>query len=228
LTWECFNRSMRGAPLLALLLHGASADTQTSQSGCTCFSACARTIDSPFVKMCTTSLANVASNQTCGTFNALRNAYWEACNSTSTESSTASSPAKPLTTFWGMWLHMCASAVGFVSAVYALVGLALVLLLARTARDLHPSAPIKNQLLAGLVRSPLMWLGFVLAGAAHALFPSASLASILSYMYLSMPYAIDASVAITLGFTVAAVALFFAWNRGGGGVRSNLHASVFE
>jgi len=223
---------MTMGPFLLLLLSTAlcaDAITSTSESGCACLSSCARSIDSPFVKMCTTTLAGASSsaNRTCGTYSALRNAFWEACNSTSTESSAPSS-SKPLTTFWGMWLHMCASAVGGVAGVYALVGLALVLRLARSAGDLHSSAPIKNQLIAGLVRSPLMWLGFVLAGAAHGLLPSASLAAIVSYIYLSMPYAIDTSVAIILGFTVAAVALFFAWNRLGGGVRSNLHASVFE
>lgn len=221
--------------LLLLLLPHVHAAIYSTESGCTCLSDCSRTIDSPFVKRCTTSDSPPSSsvNRTCGVFSVLRNAYWDACNSTSGNTTAASSSLDaPLITFWGMWLTMCACAAGIVAGVYALVGLALVVQLARTyyytAQDLHPSAPIKNQLMAGLVRSPLLWLGFVLAGGAHGLLPGASLAAVVAYMYLSMPYAINYSVAIVLGATVAAVALFFAWNRGGGAIRTKLHAAQFE
>ena len=224
----------RALPLLLLLLLPPATDAQalgTAEAGCPCLTACSRTIDSPFVKMCTTTSgpAPPVNSTVCGVFNAIRNAYWEACNTTLTElgASTAVS-FTTLSTFSAMWFYMCAAAVAGVGSVYALVGLALVLLLARTARDPHSPAPIRNLLLAGLVRSPLAWLAFVLAGACHGLLPGALLAAILSFVYLCMPYAIDSAVAITLGLTVAAVALFFACNRGGGEVRSKLHAAIYE
>lgn len=235
---------MRALYALAALLAGARcarALASTSESGCPCISTCSRTIDSPFVKMCTTSegpTANPALNRTCGSYSSIRNAYWEACNITSAacnitsaacaDSTSSALPRVPLTTFADMWKYICVSAGGGVAAVYALVGLALLLLLARTAWDLPSSAPMRGELVAHLVRSPLYWLAFVLVGGLHGFLPGASLAAILSYMYLSMPYAIDSSVAIILGLMVAAVALFFALNRLGGGLRTNRHASAYD
>ena len=222
--------------LIYLLLSPALASPTYSLTGCLCYSDCARTIDSPFNLICDTSVAATPipkfNGTTCGVYNSLHGGYVDYClyNSTAASGASWSSsiPIVTLTTFWGMWLYMCAAAVTGVSVVYALVGLALVLLLVRTARDPHSPAPIKARLTAGLVQSPLAWLAFVLAGACHGLLPGALLAAILSFVYLCMPYAIDSAVAITLGLTVAAVVLFFACNRGGGEVRSKLHASIYE
>ena len=61
-----------------------------------------------------------------------------------------------------------------------------------------------------------------------ALGPLLVIAALLSLVYLSMPYAIDSTVAITLGLSLAAVVVFYAGNRGGGALRTWPHPVEYE
>ena len=190
------------AAAAAALLARARAEVAIP-SGCLCLTACERTIDSPFVPWCVTSRKQTANaTDACGsTWSTSRAAYWSPCavNATSAADGAAAGPSRPLTTFFAMWSYICSAAVAGVAAPYAAAGLFAA---ARGAR-----APLKA----------LLWVpaAAALAGAAHGLLVGAPLAALLALLYLSLPYAIDATVAVALGLAIAALAVFVAVGRDG-------------
>ena len=178
----------------------------TTQLGCQCLNACARSLDlSPFAPECLTYYGRAPpanGTLTCaagafGTYSSLRDAYWDLCTAAAGNLSLAGVGAgvlsAQLTTFSGMFYVMFFSALAGVALAYLLVALALLW----TLRGSVPCA---------VFCLPCM-------GCCHVLLPGAAFAAIVSLVYLSIPYAIDTGVAIVLGLTMAAVLLFFAFNR---------------
>ena len=88
--------------------------------------------------------------------------------------------------------------VGTVAAVYGAAG-------ALAARG--SSTPLKVILWAPAAGAVL--------GALHGLVVGAPFAALLAFFYMALPYAIDVSVAISLGLALAGIAVFFAWSKDG-------------
>jgi hypothetical protein len=178
----------------------------TTQLGCLCLDACARTLDlSPFSPMCLTFRGPALpanGTRTCavggfGTYSALRDAYWDLCTAAAGNASLAGAATDllqtQLTTFGGMFFFMFFSALAGVALAYLLVAAALL------------------WALRGSVPRAVMCLPCM--GCCHVAIPGAVFSAIVSLVYLSIPYAIDLGVAVVLGLTMAAVLLFFAFNR---------------
>ena len=174
--------------------------------GCLCLDACARSLDlSPFAPQCETfrgPVLPINGTLTCpagkfGTYSPLRDAYWDLCTAAASNFTLSDAQvglfAAPLTTFRGMFTYIFFSSVVGTVAAYLLVACALLW----TLRGSVPTAI----------------LCLPLAGCCHVCIPGAVFAAFVSLMYLSIPYAIDSGVAIVLGLTMAAVVLFFAFNR---------------
>ena len=182
-----------------------AADSYTTY-GCLCIGACERTIDSPFIPWCITSRTFNSTTGPCGSvYSTSRAAYWQPCTVNVTGESTGGSSTIvfPLTTFSSMFIYIASPAALGVAAAYGLVGLAAALRGSTT--------PLKTAL----------WLPAAAAaiGGLHGIAVGAPVAALLSLLYLSLPYAIDASVAVALGLSVAALVVFAALSRDGlGGV----------
>lgn len=173
---------------------GCTADNSAvTTSGCPCVGDCLRTLDSLAQPWCTTSQERIpVGTPGCGPqFSPTLQAYWDYCepNVTSTQTSVA------LTTFSGMWTVMTISTVIAMSVVYAFAGC-----------------------MATLLTSPqrtVYWLPCcsALVGACHGVLVGGVTSAILAYMYLSIPYALDSSVAISLGLAVSAFLIYAALGR---------------
>lgn len=192
--------------------------TSTLQTfaSCPCLDYCSRTLDFPFTPVCSTFFgATPPTNQTLcssyGFFSPIRNSWLDYCTVLSVSSTAGYGqggvlPAL-LTDFPSMWLLMFFSTVVGVVGVYVLVGSYFVCRLAGRGKLSRAGV------LSVALRAPPALLTLGLAGFCHAMAPGALFAATVALMYLSIPYAIGSDVAIVLGFTMAAVVLFFAFNR---------------
>jgi hypothetical protein len=199
------------AALLHFLARAARARATSSVTvtgACACLSTCERTLDSPFVPWCVTSYAaslNATDAGACGSFySSSRAGFWAPCTVNVTGQAAgvgASSAFQPLTTFGGMFVYITAAAAGGCAAAYGAVGLMAALR--------GSAAPLRA----------LLWMPATAAaaGALHGVFVGAPAAALLAFLYLSLPYAIDAAVAVALGLTLAAFAVFAAASRAGVG-----------
>jgi hypothetical protein len=193
----------RAAALVSLLLlvrpaAAASIVTEFSTGGCLCLTTCERTIDSPIDPWCITSYN---SSATCGSFSASRGAFWQTCTvgaRTETTASSANPLFFPLKTFRAVFVYVMVTCVGTVAAVYGAAG-------ALAARG--SSTPLKVLLWAPAAGAVL--------GALHGLVVGAPFAALLAFFYMALPYAIDVSVAISLGLALAGIAVFFACSKDG-------------
>ena len=189
--------------LLGLLAGGSEAVDSYSLSGCLCLGECARTIDSPFKPWCVTSRGyNGSATDACGsTYSSARSAYWAYCtvNITNAAAAGVSRIFFPLTTFSSIFLYISVPAAAGVSAAYCFAGL--------VAAFRGSTAPLKTAL----------WLpaAAAAAGALHGIVVGAPTAALIALLYLSLPYAIDAPVAVALGLSISALAVFSAINMDG-------------
>lgn len=195
--------------VLLLCMTNVWADVSYTIGGCECFGLCERTIDSPFVAWCSTTppiAEQPAANLTCPTaaYSRLRGAYWEPC----VQNITGYLPGERiyLTTFRSMWSYMLVSAVATSTIAYCLMGCS-----------------------ASILTSPkrtLLWLPAVsgLMGAGQGFLIGAPAAACLSFIYLTMPYAIERWVAVALGVGLAILASYTALGRTHGR-KNRVHAS---
>lgn len=182
------------ALLLCIFLVNADPPAYTV-SGCDCLSECARTIDSPFTPWCYTSPRPPEDDESivyCGQYSPSRQAYWEECIVPSGAIGTDKNTH--LTTFASMWITMTATTVVTTGAVYLIIGCYASIL---TAQRL------------------LFWFPTVMfaIGTIHSLIFGGFFSVIMSFLYLSIPYAIDLSVGIALGIGMAMIILYRAMGR---------------
>ena len=176
----------------SLIVRGSSISEITT-SGCPCVTPCTRTIDSLAQPWCQTSASPVAASALgCGpSYSPTLQAYWDYCqlNITSTPSDVV------LTTFPEMWSAMTISTVAAMSGVYAVAGCTATML----------TSPQRT----------IYWLPCFSAmiGAFHGIFVGGISAMILAFLYLSIPYALDSSVAVSLGLAVAVFVTYSALGR---------------
>ena len=159
---------------------------------------CGRTIDSPFEPRCIVSRTfNVTGGPCDSEYSTSRAAYWQICTVNVTGASAARTDTFvfPLTTFSLMFFYIALPAAVGVAVAYGVVGFVAALRGSTT--------PLKTTL----------WLPAAAAaiGSLHGILVGAPVAALLSLLYLSLPYAIDASVAIALGLSVAALVVFAAF-----------------
>lgn len=165
-----------------------------SVSGCPCTGPCQRSIDSPFQAWCPVAGANKTTGCV-AYYSSRRGVKYDLCD---TGNSTNTTNAQGLTTFSAMWWRMTFTCTGTVAAVYASAGL---LGAARSAVKAAVWLPAAAGAFGAL-------LGVFLGGVASAL---------IAVVYLSIPYAIDGSVAIELGVALAVLILWASLARGQGG-----------
>jgi hypothetical protein len=182
----------RLAAVTALLLaRGAAADDSYTEGGCLCLGSCARTIDSLTDPWCAVSPSPVEQsyNNTCLTakYSQSRSEFWDFCTPNVTSNET---PGPTLTTLGGMWSVITASTTTAVAAVYGLAGCA--------------AASLTS------TRRAFLWLPLLalLYGAAESFFVGSVFALIVSFLYLSIPWALDLQTAIALGFGLAALLVY--------------------
>jgi hypothetical protein len=134
----------------------------------------------------------------CGRFSVSRLRYWDECTLVNT---TGSTPVITLTTFESMWTYMTISTVGFTVLVYGTLGCAAAAL--TSARR----------------STAFLWLPAAAAcvGGCQAFVVGAIFASIVSFMYLSMPYAIDDRVAVSMGLGLGLILVYASLGRGQAG-----------
>lgn len=184
-----------------------TANFGTSTLGCQCVEECGRTIDKWDEAWCPTSEVNPPANYTgCGYWSPQLDLFWDTCvpviNGTSGDSVL-------LKTFPAMWTSITVSAVGTAASCFFLMGLV-------ASGCISPG-------------KTLVWLPFITAliGSCHALFVSAIFATILSFLYLSMPYAIDLSDGISFGVVLALLLVYASLGRQHAKMRPP-HPSEFE
>lgn len=204
-------------------------------SGCKCMGSCERTVDSPFRPWCYTSdrgipapitdssssSSSTRTNTTlvyCGRYSVSRQAYWDECiivNSTGTIDQVVQ-----LQTFEEMWSYMTISVVGSMALMYTCIGCV----------SLCWVTP-------GSGLAVLLPLSAGLFGACQGFFIGAMFAAIVAFIYLSIPYAIDARVAISLGIGLSILLAYtslgrhytgsFRSKRGSASSGGALHASEY-
>ena len=180
-----------GATLLSHQISPALATDYTTD-GCPCYGDCARTIDGFFTPWCYTSPTDPPSDGTyCGKFSSTRRAYWAEC----IVNVTGVSEHYFLTTFNDMTTVMLVSSTALCGALYCIAGC-----------------------IASLLTSPqrtVLWLPLasMMLGACQGFFIGAPFAVILSFLYLSIPYAIDFQVAVSLGLAVAVMVVYLGMGR---------------
>lgn len=219
--------------LLAQCVRQADGNEGIGISGCPCVGSCERTVDSPFNPWCYTSERGVEGPQSnnnnnnnadtntsqlspspspsappryCGWYSIRRSAYWSPCNIVNATS--GQTPSVELETFSEIWVYITISCVSLTATAYVLFGCA-----------------------AGLRTSPrttLWWLpwtaGFV--GICNGLIVAAPFAAIVSFLYLSIPYAIDSRVAVSMGLGLAILLVYSGFGRQHRKV-TPLHASEY-
>jgi len=184
---------------------------RTLFSNCTCVSECGYSLDSIYTAWCTTTVVNPApSQECCGKYSVRMSVCWEECALTVSVRTTVephtwpplqatapppppvtqTSPRPALSDLPSMWGTITTSAVGGVMIAYFLAG-------------------VMASCLTG-ARRTLGWLPCAASclGGCQS-FVAASLFSVIaSFIYLSLPYAIDFSVGICLGVCVAAMFVY--------------------
>lgn len=178
---------------LATILWQARADESHTVEGCPCQSACSRTLDYPDVPWCYTSpvptdLTDNASLANCGRYySQKKHAYWDACvvNTTNVGQHT-----QTLDTLSGMWATMTVATTASCAAAYCIAGC----------------------IASGLIstKRTLLWLpGTALVlGACHGFGIGAVFAVIVSFMFLSIPYAVDFTTIVALGCGLAVLIVY--------------------
>ena len=181
----------RATTLAALAVLCSAADITTS--GCPCVTPCSRTLDSLAQQWCQTSISPVPEAYPgCGlAFSPRLEAFWDYCQLNVTTTQTAGA----LTTFYDIWSVMTIATVAMTSGVYAVAGCVATLL----------TSPQRT----------FYWLPCVSAtvGACHGTFVGGITAAIVAFLYLSIPYALDVSVAISFGVAVAVFVTYGALGR---------------
>lgn len=182
--------SMLVAGYLLHAVAGDEAPTTYSKTGCVCLGNCDRTIDSPFTPWCYTSDHGITvmpdnGQQFCGRYSLARQAFWDECSINVTTGGGGDTGSLHLSTFQDMWSYMTIAATAATAAGYCIMGC-----------------------IASVVTSPrrtLWWLPISAAtlGGCHGFLIGSIFAAIVSFMYLSMPYAINVNVAVSLGMGVA-------------------------
>jgi hypothetical protein len=189
---------MRGLSKLILLLLGvvftrvADANAVTSNTGCECYGACSRSIDSLTQPWCYTSIIDPPSTTVgCGKYSFVRHAWWDEC----TVNVTDVTPRIVLETFDGMWMVITVSATGSMMIFYFLVGC------------------VASYLTS--FRRTVLWLPVTAAclGGCEGFLAGAVFAALVAFMYLSIPYAIDLSVSISLGVGLAVILTYASLGR---------------
>lgn len=161
--------------------------------GCECLGDCARTIDGFLTPWCYTSSTDPPPGQYCGKYSQSRRAYWAECVPNVNISGTTQT--RYVTTFSEMSSVMTISSTAICGALYGIAGC-----------------------VASMLTSPkrtLYWLPFasLLLGACQGFFVGAPFAVILSFLYLSIPYAIDWDVAVALGTALAVLVVYASLGR---------------
>lgn len=121
----------------------------------------------------------------------MRRAWWEEC----TVNVTSIAPHVYLTSFESLWATITVSATATCAVTYLIAGI-----------------------IASCLTSPrktFYWLPLVatLLGGLHGFIAGATFAAITSFMYMSLPYAVDNTVAISLGVGLAVVLTYAALGR---------------
>lgn len=170
-------------------------------------STCQRTIDSLTVAWCQTSVfdppKNSANFTNCGSaFSTSRNYWWDSC----VENITAST-SYYLTDFESMWTTITVSSTGTVATAYLIAG---ILASFMTATRFLLWLPLVSAIIGGV-------LGFIIGS---------TFAVAISFLYLSIPYAIDFATAILLGVSLGLFLVYSSFGRQFGRY-DTLHASEY-
>jgi len=202
--------------LFFILLHISSIESYSfgiGVSGCDCIGSCERTVDSPFRPWCYTSERGLPAPSTsnliniteiyCGRYSVSRLAYWDECiiiNTTGT-----SNQVVQLQTFEEMWSYMTISIIGSMTFIYSFSS-------CLTLWYITPGSAI----------AIFLPLSVGLLGACQGFFIGAMFAAIVAFIYLSIPYAIDARVAISMGIGLSVLLSYTSLGRQyiGGGLRT--------
>lgn len=148
---------------------------------------CSRSLDSLTQTWCYTSATDPPSDFVgCGLWSESRRAYWDDC----TVNVTTFTPHVYLSTFRDVWYVITVSCTGACAVAYFIAGAAASCL----------TSP----------RKTMWWLpaGASCLGAVTGFLVGAIFAALVAFMYMSLPYAIDISVAISLGIGLAALLTF--------------------
>jgi hypothetical protein len=185
--------SARALLLSAAAASMASAQGGVSNQGCTCVSACGYS-PATLAPWCQTSTSPPAANATCGFFSSPDDYFWDYCTQNTTSSAQS---AALLRDFSSMWTAVAVPAVAVATVAAAAAGCAAVA---------HAAPP----------RAALLWAlpaAAALIGGCHALFVAAAVAAILAFFYLSMPYALELSVAVALGVALGLLLVYASLGR---------------
>jgi hypothetical protein len=197
-TWLATHRGR--LPLLALCIsilqcadaQSAQEPVQYSLSGCLCIGPCQRTADQFLTAWCLTSQENPPQGGTvCGRYSLSRQAYWDDCISNTTSDGTL----RYLDNFNDMWWHIAVTTTGVTGGSFLLCGI-----------------------VASVLTSPrrtLFWLPAAATGLGvlYGFTGGAVFAVIIAFYYLVLPYAIDVSVAISLGFAFGLMLVYSSLGR---------------
>ena len=188
-----FSGALGAAALFSLFPY--SSGGAVTVEGCPCLSDCARTIDGFLTAWCYTTLADPPALDTgesyCGKWSSSRRAYWSEC----IVNVTGANEHYFLTTFQDMATVMAVSSTAICATLYCLAGC-----------------------IASFLTSPqktVYWLPLASAflGGCQGFFIGAPFAVILSFLYLSIPYAIDFEVTVSLGIAVAVLVVYLGMGR---------------
>jgi Putative transmembrane protein 170 len=165
-----------------------------SSGGCLCLSTCERSLASLTLPACETSPKNPPANATsyCGYYSSVLSVYIDTC----IPNVTSSNPQVFfLDSFNQIWTYTTVSVTAGCAAVYAVAGC-----------------------IASCLTSPkrtFLWLPgtALLFGACQGFVVGSIFAIVMSFMYLSMPYAIESRVAIALGLGLALLLVYSALGR---------------
>ena len=162
-----------------------------SNSGCTCLGDCGYSVGS----LSAWCAVNASAAAPCGYEVTGPPAYWWDYCTPNVTAAAASSPL--LADFSSIWTAVAVPAVALATAAAAGAGCA-------AAANAAPP------------RGALLWLlpaAAALVGGCQALFVAAVFAACIAFLYLSMPYALELSVAVSLGVALAAVLIYASLGR---------------
>ena len=185
--------------LLLISLLGALVASQPisyAVDGCPCMGRCSRTVDNPYYAWCITSpepIDNTPNNTLlyCGQYDDSRRAYTDACIVNTTGAATANT----ISDFNGLWTTMTISTTLACAAAYGIAGcIASALISAKKTMWWLPAAAV------GL-------------GACQGFCIGAVFAVIASFLFLSIPYAMEWSTVVALGIGLAVLIVYGALGR---------------
>ena len=187
--------SLAALVALALWLPAPAAAADVTLGGCECEGDCTRTInfDSLTSPWCYTAAPGPNTSCTTARYSATTQRYWDYCSVNATSTSTT----VQLTTLSSMWATMTFSTAAALAAVYGVAGCGAAALASAKSRR-------------AIWWVPAAALAF---GACQGLLVGGLFAVIVSLMYLSIPSALDLSVAISLGLGLASLLVFASLGR---------------